>query len=469
MKKLLPLLLAAAMALVACGDGDGAPRATAETAAEAAAGQEGPAFMVGQLYRITEAGYGRGYNTGDAYYEIVQTRPGGYGGLLLKTDYRTMTQAPVCQRKGCTHDDATCPAYLPIWERHNVFVADGSVYIVYTAMEQPLRENAWSDERWQTWFDEQGIVGEEAEAYLASGAEQRGPGYIERIAPDGLSRERVVTLPDDIDWNVDLSYCDGKALYGVCGIYDTTAPRTGYRVDLSTGQVDSFALFASENFVGVRGSRMLTTHTVTDEPLPPDYGERYDAAMQNARVEFDLLDMGTGNRVKVCEFPYDQSMSGGCDFLTICGDRLYFTKTARDEDLTIQYNWVECFDIATGETRRVFDPLPTNQTWPQRLEGFLPIGSGETNPYFTLGAYNAGRWYLLNAETGEQWEMPQRQFRYGAYTQVYLLAQTNDGRWMVGYRPHGGDTTSSRSDYGLIAPEAFLAGSEEYEPVEMWP
>ena len=50
---------------------------------------------------------------------------------------------------------------------------------------------------------------------------------------------------------------------------------------------------------------------------------------------------------------------------------------------------------------------------------------------------------------------------------VSVMAQTNDGRWLIGYKPHS-STHNDRCDYGLIKPEAFMSGSEDYTLVEMW-
>ena len=60
-----------------------------------------------------------------------------------------------------------------------------------------------------------------------------------------------------------------------------------------------------EKIVGAQGGRLLTSRPVADAPLP-DPGqnwEAYDAAMQNAVVEYDWLDPATGARSKVLERP----------------------------------------------------------------------------------------------------------------------------------------------------------------------
>ena len=76
--------------------------------------------------------------------------------------------------------------------------------------------------------------------------------------------------------------------------------------------------------------------------------------------------------------------------------------------------------------------------------------------------------WLLDLDTGELHEITQRQLRDGMWQMVSTMAQTNDGRWMIGCAPHS-DVHNDRCDYGFIAPEDFLAGSEQYDRVEMWP
>lgn len=63
--------------------------------------------------------------------------------------------------------------------------------------------------------------------------------------------------------------------------------------------------------------------------------------------------------------------------------------------------------------------------------------------------------------------MTQTQYRDGMYMGVSLMAQTNDGRWMVGYKPHS-NTHNDRCDYGFIDPQEFWDGGENYTPVQMW-
>ena len=53
-----------------------------------------------------------------------------------------------------------------------------------------------------------------------------------------------------------------------------------------------------EKIVGAQGGRLLTSRPVADAPLPDrnQNWEAYDAAMQNAVVEYDWLDPATGAR-----------------------------------------------------------------------------------------------------------------------------------------------------------------------------
>ena len=81
---------------------------------------------------------------------------------------------------------------------------------------------------------------------------------------------------------------------------------TGYRISLADGSVTTFPLQQQEEILGAEGTRLLTSHTVTEIPLP-DYNaegwDAYRAVLQNATVEYDWLDPATGARTKVLERP----------------------------------------------------------------------------------------------------------------------------------------------------------------------
>ena len=98
---LAPLLLAGCGAKAAPADTLPTTETTAETAADPTPEPAPAGFSeVGTLSGIpsTCGGYW-GWNTGDAYYEIARVGS-GMGGLLLKTDYATGQQTPLCSLPG---------------------------------------------------------------------------------------------------------------------------------------------------------------------------------------------------------------------------------------------------------------------------------------------------------------------------------------------------------------------------------
>ena len=109
MKKLIPLILAAALTLTACASAsDETPLTTTTPAPEAPEPTATPAPATTDFYPLES--YTTAFNTGDAYYELVPY-PGH--ALLLKTDYATAAQTVCCTMPNCAHDSEACPAYFP--------------------------------------------------------------------------------------------------------------------------------------------------------------------------------------------------------------------------------------------------------------------------------------------------------------------------------------------------------------------
>ena len=92
MKKLIPIILAAALTLAACASAsDETPLTTPTPAPEAPEPTSTPAPATTDFYPLES--YTTAFNTGDAYYELVPY-PGH--ALLLKTDYATAAQTVCC-------------------------------------------------------------------------------------------------------------------------------------------------------------------------------------------------------------------------------------------------------------------------------------------------------------------------------------------------------------------------------------
>ena len=268
-----------------------------------------------------------------------------------------------------------------------------------------------------------------------------------------------------MDWDVSFRWSDGAALYGVQ--YGSNHTSALVRLDLATGELTTLPLRDTEWPVAVSGNRFLISSVVSDEPL--DWNsepEVLNAQLQNATAEFSLLDVAADTREVVYQEPYDPiTIYNG--FSRIYNGKLYFLRVST-VDNTIDRVWVECYDPADGQLHPVTDSLGPSITAPGTASGFPPVRAGAGNRWMWLENYMTNQDWLLDLDTGELHEITQRQLRDGMWQTVSTMAQTNDGRWMIGYAPHSA-AHNDRCDYGFIAPEDFLAGSEQYDRVEMWP
>ena len=460
MKKILPL--AFALALAACA-------APAQPAPEAPAPSPAP-VTVGRLFTVPRTtGTSLGWNTGTACYELAQSAADyDRSARVLKTDYATGRQEPVCKVPGCTHDSERCPAWLPNGERHSLLVLGEEVFLLYTGFSPAEREALYGrpwEEYWATAYDsivESGALDAIAdmdaykESVRADYALGRSPGYLDKISADGAARSRVFTLSDARSWNaVDFQWCDGAALYGVqVDPYQQLATAL-VRLDLATGEAQDCPLLDNEQVVGVEGSRFVTVRYVSDEPLDPNADpELYNARMQNATAEFGLLTFPTGEREVLFREPNDRTvfLNG---FLGVRDGVLYFEKNnAAGDGLQIVAR-----DLS-GAARVVTEEFPSQDLWVRgdRIDILLPVGGSDPLRRLLLENLDGQR-YVLNVETGEWQALP---------GQAVPVAQTADGRWMVGTEFHT-PGTYGRYNYALLSPDDLFAGRETYDTVVMWP
>ena len=460
MKKILPLALA--LALAACA-------APAQPAPEAPAPSPAP-VTVGRLFTVPRTtGTSLGWNTGTACYELAQSAADyDRSARVLKTDYATGRQEPVCKVPGCTHDSERCPAWLPNGERHSLLVLGEEVFLLYTGFSPAEREALYGrpwEEYWATAYDsivESGALDAIADmdAYKESVRADyelgRSPGYLDKISADGAARSRVFTLSDARSWNaVDFQWCDGAALYGVqVDPYQQLATAL-VRLDLATGEAQDCPLLDNEQVLGVEGSRFVTIRYVSDEPLDPNADpELYNARMQNATAEFGLLTFPTGEREVLFREPNDRTvfLNG---FLGVRDGVLYFEKNnAAGDGLQIVAR-----DLS-GAARVVTEEFPSQGLWVRgdRIDILLPVGGSDPLRRLLLENLDGQR-YVLNVESGEWQALP---------GQAVPVAQTADGRWMVGTEFHT-PGTYGRYNYALLSPDDLFAGSKAYDTVMMWP
>ena len=467
----LALLLAGSLA--ACGgQGENAPSATATpqpaATAETAPAEESPA-PAGEFYTL----FGGTFNTGDAFY-YLDSKPGYC--LVTKVDYTTAQQRVLCTVPGCTHDSDVCPAYVPGYGQSAfLFTVEDTVY-VYHGVPAMRFQGSWEEYYAQSvepyleeWQASSGMTEEElVEVYRGRYAEAVAPAGIYRIEKDGAVRRDIV-CSDDLA-NVVVRWCDGTALYGCYGGAKEWETSIGYRIDLQDGSVTTFTLLPSEWIAGAQGTRLLTNRVVTEVPLsePSENWDAYQAALQNAVVEFDWLDPATGERSKVMEGPYNAFSYGNSSFIGLCDGKLYL------EDRTVQMysgyqrNGYYTYDPATGQRQDLVAPLPDSS---MRLRapgvGCLPGSMERQGRYLRFVGSSTGEGddlaWVLDQQTGELTAVQQKVD--GTPWPVHVHALTDDGRFLIPVREQ--DPYTNGYAYALIDAEAFLQGSTDYTPVKM--
>lgn len=475
MKKLFSLGLAAAMALslAACAPKEESPAvpettATAEVAAAEAAVPAGDFYSISSTYVNSP-----GFNTGDAWYSLENHL--GYC-LVTKTDYATATRSVVCSVPGCTHDSESCPAWLPgRGTSLEIFTAGDTVYVCHPVPTMNYQGS------WDSYYAEvvepklqerpaglENLTEEELVAYYKNiYAEASAPSGFYCIEGNGASRKNVETS-QNLRQGI-LRWCDGTALYGQSEAGANGATPTGCRVDLADGSVTTFPMVQEENIVGAQGTKLLTTHPVTDTPLadPNEIGwDVYWSLLQNSTVEYDWLDPVTGERTKVLERPHDGSTHGNADFFGLRDGKLYFEDWAPLEEGGSQRNAFCAYDTATGQWADLLRPIPDETMWlPNVTVAALPDCAEQQGRYLWFsGSDNVNlenlAW-VLDTQSGTltavQQEMTRSQLPHQA---VQYLAQTDDGRFLL--KTSEGETEES---YALIGIEAFLQGSTDYTPI----
>lgn len=475
MKKLFSLGLAAALALslAACAPKAESPAppettATAEVAAAEATVPAGDFYSISSTYVNSP-----GFNAGDAWYSLENHL--GYC-LVTKTDYATATRSVVCSVPGCTHDSESCPAWLPgRGTSLEIFTAGDTVYVCHPVPTMNYQGS------WDNYYAEvvepklqerpaglENLTEEELVAYYKNiYAEASAPSGFYCIEGNGASRKNVETS-QNLRQGI-LRWCDGTALYGQSMDGTNGSTPTGCRVDLADGSVTTFPMVQEENIVGAQGTKLLTTHPVTDTPLadPNEIGwDVYWSLLQNSTVEYDWLDPVTGERTKVLERPHDGSTFGNMDFFGLRDGKLYFEDWTPLEEGGSQRNAYCAYDTATGQWRDLLRPIPdASMHLPYGNVVALPEIAAQQGQYLWFtGSDNVNgenlAW-VLDTQSGTltavQQEMTRSQLPHQA---VQYLAQTDDGRFLL--KTSEGETEES---YALIGIEAFLQGSTDYTPI----
>ena len=473
LKKLLPLCLAAAL-LAGCGASAQKPAEPSDAAAppaavtQATAEQAAPGFTVGTLHELGKI-YGGEEDVidHDAYYDAAALKQDGVGALILKTDYATGVQSPLCQRPGCTHDTIDCPAFVEsATVRTRVAALGGKVYVTNSAalggsaMERDLTPKAYPN------------LTPEGEADLnALNAADAVPSYVDVFSADGMTRTRLAERTEELGFN----WCDERAIYALHTSTNLNDPVYMLRVDLADGTCSTVTLPRDAKVAGVVGNRFLLYRVLSDQDLNALAAEDYDtylAAKQSATEEYDLWDMATDELETVYTY-------GSAETRSVMGaynGRLYveYWTVAPQKGITEAGKITE-INLADGSERTLMETRPEKEMSAVR---FMPLGlpeDGDTPRGFlwmrgTIGKYSYdSSLYLIDLQNGNANLITQRAMfqDYAAESTPSPIAQTNDGRWLIAVGSVSANH-NARNRYGLIDPAAYLAGSEEYQLVDMY-
>lgn len=466
MKNCISIIVTAAMTLTltACTAApDPAPLATPTPEPTAAPAAPTPAPAAADFYTLKS--YDGSFDDGTAYYEFEQRL--GYA-LLLKTDYAAAVQSVCCAVPGCGHDTDACPAYFPGRPgRYRVVAAGDTVYVWHISFfyDDQSWDDYWAEKlasgvRDREPFDTMTDAEFEAE-YRGIWTEQSTPPCLYAVDP-AAGKTRTDLPLTYRDYTVDV--CDGSTLYGerVTIPYRTQVspgrigPTPACRIDLATGQAETFVLEPTEHYLAGFDGALLTCRYVTDAPLPTD-AEQYAVAIQSATVEIDSLDPRTGARTGLTERPYSDAdyEKNGC-FIGVYNGKAYFEERKIIPGSGFRRTVLTAVD-AEGRAETVWDPWPQAE-WVLGDDGGRYIWLYRDN-YNTSYAARA----LLDTETGQITPVTQAlQTGSGA---VSLRGKARDGRWLVVI---GTDSAGRTTDYGLIDADQFAAGSTDWQPVTMW-
>ena len=477
MKRLFSLGLTAAMALslAACAPKAESPAVPETTATAEVAAAEAASAAV-EFYAVSNGYYPNGFNAGDAWYSLEAHL--GYC-LLTKTDYGAATRRVLCSVPGCAHDSESCPAWLPgRGTSLEIFTAGDAVYVYHPVPTMNYQGS------WDNYYAEvvepklqerpeglENLTEEELVAYYKNiYTERSAPTGFYCIEGNGASRKNVETsqnLPQGI-----IRWCDGTALYGQSMDGTNGSTPTGCRVDLTDGSVTTFPMMQEENIVGAQGTKLLTTHPVTDAPLPSpnEVGwEVYWDLLQKATMEYDWLDPVTGERSKVLERPHDGSTFGNMDFFGLRNGKLYFEDWTPLEEGGRQRNAYCAYDTAAGQWQDLLRPIPdASMHLPYGNVVGLPENAAQQGRYLWFtGSDNGGSEnlaWVLDTQSGELTAVQQTVERELPGWAMRAVAMTNDGRFLVPTAQQQGEYGPVYA-YGLIDAEAFLQGSTDYTPI----
>ena len=241
------------------------------------------------------------------------------------------------------------------------------------------------------------------------------------------------------------------------------------RLDWQTGEVTTWdtSIPQIDEILGAVGNKILLTRIVSDMPLPTD-PEMYEAVIQNSQREFDLYDIATNTLEKLFAEPRYPEDGGSWKIYRGCrGDILYFAQRKSDGD-----GYKEAllgYDLTTGTMQELYAEASSDWVGGTGSPKSFSRG-GQLELVFLQSTPDA--LHIYNAADGQVYNVPYHDpalnAAYGTGENYGCpIAVTGDGRVLVtdGYCQRNGHTVDA---YGLIDLDDYLAGSTDYQPVQMW-
>lgn len=401
-KKLIPLIITAALALSACASA--ADSATAAAAAETPESTAESAIEPGTEAVETDTLYGLNYSYSQSVvYEDLPTLDAEWnfaGTNVYKNDLNAGQTTLIY------HCDDWCLA--------DPYVTSDAVYL--------LTYNRDRDNK------------------------------IIALSPDGTKTHEI---PFDPYASTVVLYSD-RYFYCMDGLapYDTAS---GFRLDLQTGETTPWDLPAETAAApDAAGNFAVTARLISDHPVPfTSDPEISDALLQNSMLEYDLTDVTTGKpATKIAEFPYKGADDGsGYVYYTYLGksrDDFYFTgEHSRSSEEGIKMSVLRVGSDGTQEDLGLMIHVSLREL---RQNGELQwLFAMSSNPgIITVYDLQGTEIAKVNPPAG--------------VSSYYPVSMLDDGRLLlnIGYDLDHDYMTR----YATIDPDAFLSGSTEYTEME---
>ena len=275
------------------------------------------------------------------------------------------------------------------------------------------------------------------------------------ISRDGTTQDQ----PIEREFNVDV--------YDENAAYELTS-KSCFRLDLQSGEITRTDAPLTQlcAVYGIVDNKVFVSRYVTDTPLPDpndmSYAEMYQAIIQNSMIEFDLYDIATNTIQKLFDWEYGSNEAGSAQYIGSRGSVVYFTMSQWDGNESPPItNALRGFDIATGTWQEVHAE--------SAAPGYFgPLGlSRDGQLEYVVLNWGTGTLAFYKLADGTTYEVPYRDTSYGDSSNGgFPIALTGDGRILV----TDGRVTNRDKDigYGLIDLDAYLSGSTDYTPVQMW-